>query len=620
MQQFDQSLMQYFARAYRLLLNEGLWACLRRVPKAIRKIASSKSPSKTYDYWISQYEILNPATRQSLQADIARLAMAPAICIIMLVSADDALAAEETIRSVQRQIYPRWQLCVAVESSVSETLFKNFHALAQQDDKIRIVAVEDSSPWADRANAALKLASGDFIALIDPGDALTECALYWVTKELVACPDADLIFSDEDKINRVVAHWDPWFKPDWNPALMLSRNAFGRLGVFRRSMLEKVGGFRTGYNGAEEYELVLRCSRATELNRIRHIARVLYHRRDDTMNRSAHIENCDAARRAVAEHLAIQNIAAEVHADSNGNRVTYAVPTPRPEVSILIPTTARPDILEPCLQSLFQRTSYGNWQVTLAINERARELPERAALLNEVRKKPNLRIIEYSDRPFNFSWINNFAAAQASSPILCFLNDDTKVITPDWLEQLIARVSLPQVAAAAPTLFYPDGTIQHIGVVLGLSGIAGHPYHHQPRGTPGYFGRVASEQDVSCVTAACMVIRAEAFKKVGGFDEAMPLAYNDVDLCLRLRAAGWRIVWTPAAELTHHESASIGRHDAGTTAEQYQRDVALMRQRWGNALNADPFYNCNLSLEREYTLAFPPRMRVSDNLRRASAA
>ena len=223
-----------------------------------------------------------------------------------------------------------------------------------------------------------------------------------------------------------------------------------------------------------------------------------------------------------------------------------------------------------------------------------------------------MRIVEYPDRPFNFSLVNNLGAKQASGDILCFLNDDTEVIAADWLDQLVARVSLPQVAAAGPMLYYPDGTIQHAGVILGLgpSGIAGHACHREPRGSQGYFGRACLEQDVSCVTAACMVIRAEVFRTVGGFDEAMPLAYNDVDLCLRLRAAGWRIIWTPAAELVHHESASLGRHDTGERAEQYACDIALMRRRWQSILNTDPFYNHNLSLEHGYKLAFPPRSSV----------
>jgi len=387
-------------------------------------------------------------------------------------------------------------------------------------------------------------------------------------------------------------------------------------------MLERVGGFRPEFEGAEEHELVLRCARVSQIDRIRHIPHVLYHRRADAGRRRAAVDDYETGRRAIAEHLALQNITAEVYHRRAGYEIVYASPVPHPRVSIVIATTGRPDLLEPCLKSLYELTSYDNWEVILLMDERVRQSPEREAYLKDIGKRPNLRVVEYSHRPFNYSRVNNLGAAQASGDILCFLNDDTEVITIDWLDQLVARVSLPEVAAAGPKLYYPNGTIQHAGVILGLgvSGVAGHACHGLPRGSLGYFGRPYLERDVSGITAACMAIRADVFRIIGGFDEAMPLAYNDVDLCLRLRAAGWRIIWTPAAELMHHGSASLGRHDMGPHAQQYARDVALMRQRWQSVLDADPFYNRNLSLEREYTLAFPPRLPGSDNLRPAAAA
>jgi GT2 family glycosyltransferase len=608
---FELPWKRIFRRAYQIIWDEGFPVLAKKGQTTLRNIVFYE----TYGRWISRYDTLD-TTRQPIEADIAQLLSRPIISIIMPIPGDDEKWLAGTIRSVQTQLYPHWELCLAVGHSVPESLSKNLYTLAGQDNRIRIARVEYPATWAAKRNAALKLASGDFVALVEPGDELSERALYWVAKELVAFSDADLIFSDEDKLEREDTRSDPWFKPDWNPALMLSCNAFGRLGVFRHSLLERLGGFRTGFQGAEEYELVLRCARASEPYRIRHIARVLYHCRGATKRERTDIDSREAGRRAIAEHLAIQNIAAEVRHTSGGYRVVYATPTPRPRVSVLITTTARPDLVEPCLQSLFERTSYDNLEVMLLVSERVRQLPERGVLLNKVGKRPNVRIIEYPDRPFNYSWVNNLGATQASGDILCFLNDDTEVIAADWLDQLIARVSLPQVAAAGPMLYYPDGTIQHAGVILGLGpdGIAGHACHHEPRGSQGYFGRACLEQDVSCITAACMAIRADVFRTVGCFDEAMPLAYNDVDLCLRLRGAGWRIIWTPSAELVHHESASLGRHNMGARAEQYARDVALMRRRWRPILNADPFYNRNLSLEHGYKLAFPPRLPPDDKL------
>jgi hypothetical protein len=379
-----------------------------------------------------------------------------------------------------------------------------------------------------------------------------------------------VIFSDEDTVEGTAHRLDPWFKPDWNPALMLACNTFGRLGAYRRSLVQRLGGFRAGFDGAEDYDLVLRCAAATEVNRIRHIARVLYHRRATESGRGGKNQpgDDDAGGQAIADHLAVQGIAARVCGKDGQYQVSYAMPTPCPRVSILIATTARPDIAEPCFTSLLQRTIYDDFEVLLLVNRSVLNVCDRSRLLKRIAEKPQVRIIEYPDRPFNYSAVNNFGATQASGQVICFLNDDTEIVAVDWLEVLVSRVSLPQVGAAGPMLYYPDGTIQHAGVILGLGGIAGHAHRYQPRGSRGYFGRACLEQDVSCVTAACMVIRAKVFRALGGFDETLPLAYN---------------------------------------AAQYAHDVAFMRERWGPLLQADPFYNPNLALERDYSLAFPPR-------------
>jgi GT2 family glycosyltransferase len=272
---------------------------------------------------------------------------------------------------------------------------------------------------------------------------------------------------------------------------------------------------------------------------------------------------------------------------------------------VIIATTAQPQLLEPCLDALAQ-TTYEDFEVLLLVDKAHSAIPERAALLTRVCNN-KIRVLTYPARSFNYSWVNNWGAEQALGKLLCFLNDDTELITPKWLDYLVARVSLDRVAAAGPMLYYPDQTIQHAGVILGLGGIAGHACVHEPRGSHGYFGRAHLEQDVSCVTAACMLVRRDVFHGLNGFDEELPVSYNDVDLCIRIRQAGWRIIWTPTVELVHRESASSGRHDAKHRANEYLRDVKTMRQRWALILDADPFYNRNLSLERQYEFAFPPR-------------
>jgi GT2 family glycosyltransferase len=254
-----------------------------------------------------------------------------------------------------------------------------------------------------------------------------------------------------------------------------------------------------------------------------------------------------------------------------------------------------------------ERTSYANFDVLLLVNAAHKAIPQRGQLLDRISADKRVRVLEYQDRVFNFSLVNNRGANRASGDILCFLNDDTEIETADWLEKLVARVTLEGVGAAGPMLYYPNGTIQQAGVVLGIGGVATHGFRTAARGAVGYFGGAALERDVSCVTAACMAIRANLFRDLGGFNEELAIAFNDVDLCLRLRAAGWRIIWTPTVELTHHEFASLGPHNAPDRAEGFLRDFDWMRRRWGPVLDADPFYNPNLSLARPYELAFPPR-------------
>jgi GT2 family glycosyltransferase len=252
------------------------------------------------------------------------------------------------------------------------------------------------------------------------------------------------------------------------------------------------------------------------------------------------------------------------------------------------------------------RTTYDNCEILLLVNESDLRRPERAVFLSKA-VIDGMRVLTYPDQPFNYARVNNWGVKQASGDLLCFLNDDVELMSPDWLGHMVARILCDGVGAVGSMMFYPDGTIQHAGVILGLGGVAGHACLHERKGSLGYFGRACLEQDVSCVTAACMVIRPQIFGALGGFDESLPVAYNDVDLCIKLRRAGWRIIWTPLVELIHHESASFGRHDSETRRREHLRDVEELRRRWGAILDGDPFYNRNLSLERQYELAFPPR-------------
>jgi O-antigen biosynthesis protein len=600
----------YPVRAFQVFQRHGIRALVSNAGRVLHELAFPPS----YKRWIVHYDSLDQVGRKKTISRIAQLQTRPTFSVIVPVCDAATRWFRSTLNSVEAQLYPDWELCLGIGSVVSDQLRAQLSAFEVRNHRIRIAHIESTDTWAEKANRALALATGDFITVLDCGDTISEDALYWASDAVLTNPDVDLIFSDEDSIEGAGHRVRPWFKSDWNPALMLACNAFGRLGLYRRRLVNRLGGFRTRFDGAEEYDLVLRCARATGVKRIRHIDRILYHRR--ALNRGEKNVSASgdesAGRRAIADYLTAHGIAAEVHGANCQYQVHYAIPQPRPRVSIIIATTAIPNIAEPCFTSVLRQTTYGNFEVLLLVNRSLLLLPERAALIKQVASDARVHVIEYSDRPFNYSTVNNLGAAHAYGQVFCFLNDDTEIITADWVETLVSRVLLPGVAAAGPMLYYPNGTIQQAGIVLGLGGgIAGHACSNEPPGSRGYFSRARLEQDVSCVTAACLAIRADVFRTLGGFDEAMPLAYNDVDLCIRLRSVGYRIIWTPAAELVHRESASLGRHDEGSRAEQFARDVAFMRQRWGYLLGADPFYNSNLSLKRPYHLAFPPRRQAA---------
>lgn len=585
---------------------KGLWL------RIIDAIGHHRPIDQFYADWIELYDTVTESARWRMRTEMAGWDAAPHISVLMPVEKPDLRLLRAAVQSVCAQLYSHWELCIYEDASTPAETREELQSIAQQDRRIRLLPREPKAEICTSLNTALAAASGEFISLLDCNDLLSEQAFYWVVKELIENPATDMIFSDEDRIAANGRRFEPYFKPDWNPALMLSRNAFGHLGVFRRSLLKKLGGLHLGFNQGNQHDLVLRCARETRPDRIRHIPRVLYHRRAPAVGIETMGSVGDAGQGAIEQYLASLGIRAAVTCSTERfYRLEYEVVSPVPRISILIPTTGAARLLEPCIQSIKKLTTYENFEVLLLVNERHRNAPGTVKLLDRLAATPRLRILTYPDRPFNYSEVNNWGAGQASGDLLCFLNDDTTIITPSWLERLATRVLLPGVAAAGPMLFYPEDTIQHAGTILGLGGIAGHACHGHPRGNCGYFDRACLEQDVSCITAACMMIRRSVFRDLRGFDEQLAVAFNDVDLCVRIRTAGWRIIWTPTVELYHHESVSTGRHDSRARVDQFASEVALMRKRWGPVLDSDPYYSPNLSLRRQFYLAFPPRHQVT---------
>ncbi len=580
----------------------------------------------SYRDWVSYYDTLSDDDRKVFRGAIEAFPARPLISVVMPVYNTELTWLERAIGSVRTQLYPNWELCIADDASPDPAVRRLLQAQAENDPRIRVAYRETNGHISANSNTALELASGDYVALMDDDDELAEHALFWVAREIVLHPDADLIYSDEDKIDENGRRFAAYFKPDWNEALILAQNFFSHIGVYRRRLLMRAGGFRIGYEGSQDHDLVLRCAELTTPERIRHIPRVLYHWRARAGSTATDVETKPYARqagaRALQDALARRGIAATVALPrENYYQVDYSPPAQPPSVSILIPTTAREQLIGTCLDSLLKITSYPDFEVLIAVSAANLALPERAALLDAFRRDARVRVLAYEDRPFNYSWVNNWMAGQSRAPVICFLNDDVEITQGSWLEKLVARLQLERVGAVGPMLYYPDDTIQHAGVILGMGGVAGHQFSRVTRGTTGYFGRAMLEQDLSCVTAACMAVRRAVFDQLGGFKETFPVAFNDVDLCLRMRAAGWRIIWTPTVELYHHENASLGRHDSSVRALQFAQDEALMREAWETAIENDPFFNPNLSRSSgNHDLAFPPRVDKLPALVLAGAA
>jgi GT2 family glycosyltransferase len=567
-----------------------------------------------YQTWVERFDSLSDAERATIKSEINRFSKRPLISVLMPVYNTNRKWLIKAIESVRTQLYPNWELCISDDASTSPHVKAILDSYARTDQRIRVIYRDTNGHISLNSNSALALATGEFIALLDHDDELPSHALFWVAREILRYRDVDMVYSDEDKIDDKGRRHDAYFKPDWNPALILSQNFFNHLGIYRRSLVEQVGGFRVGFEGSQDHDLVLRCADASAPERIRHIPRVLYHWRSvkGSTASAAAIEAkpyaTHATVRAIKEHCAKHNIAANVRrAITQFYQVDYQVSARLPKVSIIIPTTGDLKLFRPCIESLFARTSYPNLEILIAISKSHRTFEERGDYLDKLRTDSRVRVLIHEIEPYSYAKVNNWAAQHAAGSVICFLNDDVEVITPDWLEKLVMRLELEGVGAVGPMLYYPDDTIQHAGVILGLGGVAGHAFNHLKRGSAGYFGRAALEQDLSCITAACMAMRRALFEELNGFNEELAIAFNDVDLCIRIRRAGWRIIWTPQVEMYHHESATLGRHNSPERQATFEREVAWMRKRWGEVLDRDPFYNPNLSLNVNFTLAFPPR-------------
>lgn len=555
------------------------------------------SRDSAYRNWMKKYE---PTEQELEEQRRAKFAYEPLISVVVPTYNTPVPVLKEMIQSVIGQTYARWQLCIADGASSEPEFKRTLENFARAEPRIRLRWLAENQGIAGNSNAGLELAEGDFIAFLDHDDTLAPFALHEVVRAINAQPEADFFYSDEDKIDEEgKRRFDPHFKPDWSPDTLRSHNYICHLAVYRHDLMHQVGGFRAGYDGSQDYDLILR---ATEKARaIVHIPKILYHWRvgagstagDHTAKMYAYV----AARKALASHLERSGISAPV--EKVGVRGTYRIRYPLPSqplVSIIIPTQDQAKVLKVCLDSLNKNT-YQNVEIILIENHSTE--PATFALYQELTQRPNLRLLTWT-KEFNYASVNNFAAQEARGEILLFLNNDMEVITPDWIEEMLCHALRPGVGVVGAKLYFPDGKIQHGGVILGMRGIADHAHRFEPRESIGYQHRLIATQNLSAVTGACMMMRADLFRKLGGFDERFVLAFNDIDLCLKARAEGYLVVWTPFAELYHHESKTRGLDISPTKFRRLQNEISVFQSKWGKQLvTGDPYYNPNLTLDSE---------------------
>jgi GT2 family glycosyltransferase len=565
-----------------------------------------------YELWVRAHDTLTPEATVRIQRNLQKLKHRPLISVLMPVYNTPEKWLVRAIESVRSQIYAQWELCIADDASTQPHIRPLLEKAAREDSRIKVVFRETNGHISVASNSALALARGDFVALLDHDDEIRPHALACIAFELDRFPDADLIYSDEDKLHENGFRYGPYFKPDWNPDLFFAQNFVCHLGVYRLSLVREIGGFRVGYEGSQDWDLAMRAIDRSHASRIRHIPRILYHWRAVQGSTAVHVSeknySVTAAEKVVADHFERVGIkAALTPTPGHYWRVHYPLPNPAPAVTLVIPTRNRVNVLRPCVASLLKKTTYPDFKILVVDNDS--DEPETLAYLEELRQHPRCRVLRFPG-PFNYSAINNFAVHQVDSPLIGLLNNDLEVINGDWLEEMASQALRPEIGCVGAKLYYPDGRIQHAGLILGIGGMAGHSWHGFPRDTHGQGCRALLQQTVSAVTAACLVIRRETYLKVGGLDEEnFKVALNDVDFCLKVRAAGYRNFFTPFAELYHHESASRGYEDTDEKRQRFAQETERLQKKWGEALFNDPAYNPNLTLDRvDFGLANPPRV------------
>ena len=565
----------------------------------------------SYEQWVSRYDTWSGERLVALGRRLGQLGEEPLISVLMATFNSDRAMLRRAIESVQRQVYENWELCIADDASSDPAVLEIVEEYAAADQRIKWVHRAENGHISAACNSAFAISSGSWVCTLDHDDELAEQALALCVLGISGNPDAAMVYTDEDKIDLGGARFAPFFKPDFDPVLLLGQNYPCHLTLFRRELMERAGGYREGLEGSQDWDLVIRVAESLSTDQIVHIPHVLYHWRSHEGSTSSAVSTkgyaVDAGHRAIADHLARKGLHGRVITNpiTGMHRVKWALPEAPPKVSVVI-TTSDGRFLPGCVDSLMRLTTYPNFELIVADNASR----SHATLDFLMSSESAIKVIT-QERALTYPELINRAVARCDGEVICLLSDDCDIISGDWLDELVSQLLQDGVGAVGAKLLYFDRKIEHAGIILGIGGVAGYVHRFSDRLEAGNRARLHLVQSVSAVSGVCMAIRRQAWEEVDGFDEKnLPNAFSDVDLCLRLGEAGWRIVWTPFAELVRHRS-SVEVRLAGrlNKAELFVREADYMTQRWGSKLVSDPFYNPNLTLAGEdSTLAFPPRI------------
>jgi len=588
-------------KSYARYKKHGWQGMVERMNKEYMKLNLSETNNlkKKSDYreWIEKNE------NDILQTEV--LQKRPLVSIITPTYNTQKCYLTEMIESVLAQTYTNWELCVADDASTKVETVETLQYYENKYKNIKVIYRQNNGHISEASNSALSLAKGEYVTFLDHDDTLSPNALYEMVKKLNENPKLKLIYSDEDKIDENSKRYSPHFKSGWNPDMFFSQNYICHLVFLKTEVVDAIGGFRRGYEGSQDYDLLLRSLHVIQDDEIDRVEKILYHWRaiqgSTAYGSDEKTYAHNAGLRALQDYFTTQN--AHVHVEDGMLPNTYKVNYLRddiassPLVSILIPTRDGYDILQKCIQSIIEKTTYTNYEIVVLNNGTI--CKKTLTYFKTIEKHDKVRVLAY-DKPFNYSEINNYGVSKSRGDIIALVNNDIEVVNGNWLDEMVSHARRKEIGAVGAKLYYDEGNIQHGGVVLGIGGVAGHAHKHFAHDAHGYFSRLKIVQNYSAVTAACLVVRKELFYEVGGLDEEnLTIAFNDVDFCLKLQEKGYRNLWTPYAELNHHESKSRGMEDTEKKKRRFEQEVTYMINKWDQTLKNDNYYNKNLTKKHE---------------------